>query len=367
MYQFSKGIYFFLFVLSFYQSALMAEKESNFQRWVEVTTEKLDSAGEIVQTSLGPIQYVWAGNRERPVVVCIQGAFGGWDQSLLMGQNLLFEGFSVLAISRPGYLGSTFTFPGLMSNEAQAIAIVEVLDALKINKAGVMGFSAGAPVAFQIAKQFPNRVWALVLECIGAHTLDAPFYIFLATLLEYAQETGDTDTLDFETYMLYLTTNVDFYSTAQKILSMDNDLPPKQLSERITFVTNSKSQSKFLKNFIYSFMPLTPRLDGIENDVILAASDNWPFIPALYENVNVPTRVVQGVHDNNGNYEVAKFVNAHLPQSKLISIEGCGHFIWLGKNTKAWEAKLTAFLRNHAPGIKPCFTQSLQIENEDEL
>lgn len=326
----------------------LSARESEFERWVIRTTEYLDQKGKVVQTSFGPIQYVWKGDRKKPVVVCIQGAFGGWDQSLLMGENLLDEGFSVLAISRPGYLASTYVFPGIMPNSAQASAIIEVLDALHIDKASFIGFSAGAPVAFQIANLFPERVSALVLESIGAHNSDILFYIFLANFLEYEQLTGDVSTLDFETYMLFLTTQVDFYSTAKKILSMDNDLPEGQLAERIAYVTHSPSQSCFLKKLIFSLMPLSPRLNGIENDVLLAASGNWPQDPTFYQNIITPTVIVQGVHDTNGNFSTAVYVNSQISGSKLIAVEGCGHFIWLGVNTNKWERQVTQFLKKHS-------------------
>jgi pimeloyl-ACP methyl ester carboxylesterase len=336
-----------MFLICFIQPSVEAEKPSRFDKWLVSRTESLNSKGAVIQTSIGPIQYVWKGDRRKPVVMCLHGGFGGWDQSLLIGQNLLDEGFSVLAISRPGYLGSPTNLIGLISNVQQATAMKEVLDALKVNKASVIGFSAGGPVAFQMAKLFPERVSALVLESIGSHDSDILFYIFLASFLNYEQLTGDTPTLDFEAYLIYLANKTDFYSMAQKVLKMDNDLPPAQLSERITFVTRSRSQSKFLSDLNKSLTPLSLRLDGIKNDVLLAALGNWPQIPSFYQNVNTPAFIVQGAHDTNGNDAVATYVNSQLPHSRLLLVQGCGHFVWLGVNTSKWEKQVTAFLKEN--------------------
>ncbi len=329
-------------------SNLETISKKNFKKWLKSSKKYLNSAGETIYTSHGPIQYVWEGDRNKPVVMCLHGAFGGWDQSILMGKNLLKEGFSLLAISRPGYLGSKSTFSGVISNEEQAAAIVEVLDALKLPKVAVIGFSAGGPVAFQLANLFPNRVSALVLQSIGAHKRDAWLYLFLAGLITYEQLTGDKETLDFMTYLLDLSAIDDFYSITKQILAKDNDLPPRSLEKRINHVVDTPKQAKFLKQFIFSLSPLSPRLDGIVNDVLLAAAGNWPEDPNFYRHLTNPTLIVQGIHDTNGNLETAEYVQSQLANSKLLKVKGCGHFIWLGRFTQNWEKKVVTFLKSKA-------------------
>ncbi len=320
---------------------------THFQEWVKTTSTDLKDKGEIVRTWIGPVQYVWIGDRNNPVVLCIQGAYGGWDQSLLIGENLLDQGFSVLAISRPGYLGSKFISSEILSNEDQARAMIDVLDALSIEQAAVIGFSAGAPVAFQIAKMFPKRVSRLVLESVGKPENDIPFYHFLNALVSYKLTTRDVSTIDFETYMLQLTVHSDFRSTAQKILAMDNCLPKDQLGKRIDFVLKDKKQKRFLKKLIFSWMPLSTRIDGIQNDLIATNLESWPRRSRFYKQFETPTVIVQAVNDSKDNYALAKYLHSQIYDSELISVEGCGHFIWLGPNTEAWESRVVNFLKQH--------------------
>jgi pimeloyl-ACP methyl ester carboxylesterase len=71
------------------------------------------------------------------------------------------HGIRVIAMSRFGYLRTPM--PADASAAAQADAHVCLLDALGIRQAAVIGGSAGAPSALQMAIRHPDRVTALVL------------------------------------------------------------------------------------------------------------------------------------------------------------------------------------------------------------
>lgn len=339
----------FLIIFSVLVVQLVALPTTDFQKWVVKRTAELDEKGNTVQTALGPLQYVWKGKKSNPVVVVLHGAFGGWDQSLLIAEHLLDRGFSVIAVSRPGYLGSPLgaPFPPGISNEVQADVIKTLLDALRIDKAALLGFSAGAPVAFLVAQKYPERVWGLVLECIGANIpQDIPMY----ALIELLFATGDPEEMDFGTYMLYLSMKKDFYSVAKDVLSDDNNLTTGELNQRIAWVMSHHSQSKFLVKFLKSVMPLSPRIPGIQNDV----ANIGQFPTFNYTGFSVPTIIVQAINDTNGNFPTAEFVNAQINAqqaglSQLIAVRGSGHFVWLGKFTKQWENTVETFLQMLAP------------------
>ncbi len=335
------GLFIFLY------STVEAIPESDFERWARRSIKRLNSAGEIVQTSYGPIQYIWKGDRNKPVILSIHGSFGGWDQSLLISQNLLDEGFSILAISRPGYLGSSEA--SCLSHEDQAAALVEVLDALNISKVAVIGFSAGAPTAFQVANLFPDRVWALVLESIGMQDENAIAFLYLAGIIIFEDLMGDSKTLDFMTYLIAQKAINDFYSTAKQILANDNNLSKRPLRRRINHVVENPKQANFLKKLIFSASPLSPRFNGIVNDSVLANIGNWPEDPSFYQNLTTPTLIIQGIHDTDGNLATARYVQRQLVNSRLLPVKGCGHFIWLGRFTQSWEKKMTAFLKERIP------------------
>jgi pimeloyl-ACP methyl ester carboxylesterase len=96
-----------------------------------------------------------------PAVLVIHGAGSGFDQGLDLAQPLVRRGFRVIAMSRFGYLRTPL--PADASPEAQADAHACLLDALGVKQAAVIGGSAGAPSAIQLALRHPERCSALVL------------------------------------------------------------------------------------------------------------------------------------------------------------------------------------------------------------
>jgi pimeloyl-ACP methyl ester carboxylesterase len=329
--------------------AFANHSESHFEKWVTKRTNELDQEGEIFQSTTGPLQYIWKGNKKHPVILSFHGAFGGWDQSLLIASHFLDHGFSVLAISRPGYLSSALggPLPPGISNEVQADEIIALLDFLNIDRVASLGFSAGAPVAYLLAQRHPERVWALVLESIGANIpQDIPFYELLTAILS----TGDLNSADFETYMMNLTAEEDLYSIGKEIFAADSDLSIRHLKERIEYVKSHHDQSKFLKHLILSFSPISPRVIGAENDI--ANIGQFPLLP--YTGFSTPTRIVQAINDVIGNFSTAEFVNEQINVqqeglSRLIHVHESGHFVWLGEHTKDWEKKVVKFLKQHRP------------------
>lgn len=79
-----------------------------------------------------------------PAVLALHGAMGGYDQSAILAQALVPDGHRVIAVSRPGYLG---TPPAVGTTpEGQADALAALLDALGLADAAVVAVSGGCPV-----------------------------------------------------------------------------------------------------------------------------------------------------------------------------------------------------------------------------
>lgn len=311
-------------------------QRSSFQKWEARTTKELLTNAPVIETDQGPVQYLFQG--EGPIVLSIHGGFGGWDQGFLISSNLVNDGFQVLTVSRPGYLSTPIFSP--VDAAQQAELMISLLDALNIPKVAVLGFSAGAPVAYELAKNHPERISSVVLECIGASPgEDFAFYAVLGAVLA-----TETEAVDFVGYLAFLSLTTDFFSLAKEILSGDTDLEGLPLKERICFVTNSKRQSQFLKGLLDATIPIAPRLSGTLNDFLGINYWTTAFSPDGYA---LPTVMVQARNDNNGYYPTAVSVHEQLPTSELITVEDSGHFIWLGPQTKQWERQVTAFLRQH--------------------
>ena len=113
----------------------------------------------VARTACGPIGYARAGDGY-PVLV-VHGNAGGFDQGLMLAGWTIAPGFQVIAPSRFGYPGSPM--PPLASVAMHADAFAVLLDALAIERAAVVGYSAGSASALQFAVCHPDRVSALVL------------------------------------------------------------------------------------------------------------------------------------------------------------------------------------------------------------
>ena len=122
------------------------------------------------------INYQWYGETDlkRETAVFLHdglGAIGSWkDIPEEIGRR---AGINVLAYDRYGYGGSQprGRFPlGFMEEEVPAL--VELLDALSLDQAHLVGHSDGASIALLCAARYPARVCSLV--SVAAHTFVEP-------------------------------------------------------------------------------------------------------------------------------------------------------------------------------------------------
>ena len=140
-----------------------------YRRDMKARTSELAAGSRIALTDAGPIEYGRKGSGS-PVLVS-HGAGGGYDQGLFLGRELFGPGFDVIAPSRFGYLSTPV--PNFASPADQADAHAALLDALGIPEAIVVGVSAGAPSAIEMALRHPARVSALILAVPRAYAPDA--------------------------------------------------------------------------------------------------------------------------------------------------------------------------------------------------
>ena len=131
----------------------------SFKSDIEAARVRVSLGSVLIETACGPIEYQEAGTGIP--LLSIHGSGGGFDQGIAFAAPLAMHGIRVIAMSRFGYLRTPM--PIGASAEAQAVAHVCLLDALGIKQAVVMGGSAGAPSALQMAIRHPDRVNALIL------------------------------------------------------------------------------------------------------------------------------------------------------------------------------------------------------------
>jgi pimeloyl-ACP methyl ester carboxylesterase len=128
------------------------------------------SGGLIAHTTAGPVEYAETG--AGIPLLSIHGAGGGYDQGLASVADLVGGGFHVIAPSRFGYLRTPV--PRDASPAAQADAHAALLSELNTASAIVVGFSAGARSAVELAIRHPDRVAALILIVPGTYAPTSP-------------------------------------------------------------------------------------------------------------------------------------------------------------------------------------------------
>ncbi|MCK9897718.1 alpha/beta fold hydrolase [Frankia sp. AgB32] len=114
-----------------------------------------------VPTPYGTVEFADLGGSGMLVLV-LHGNGGGWDQGVDWARRRLGEGFRAIAVSRYGYLGSEL--PAAAGVEAQADALAALLDALGLDRVGVVSLSAGSTAGAYLALRHPDRVGRFVLE-----------------------------------------------------------------------------------------------------------------------------------------------------------------------------------------------------------
>lgn len=109
--------------------------------------------------------YAYTGGKPfdpaKPTVVFIHGVLNDHSVWILQSRYLAHHGWNVLAIDLPGH-GKSGGDPPASVQEASR-AVLGLLDALKIEKAALVGHSFGSLIALQTAADAPKRVSHLVM------------------------------------------------------------------------------------------------------------------------------------------------------------------------------------------------------------
>jgi len=305
-----------------------------FRRWKRFLLSNIYSNSEVVTTSAGEIEYALKGSG--PVLLMLHGAPGGYDQSLLDIDMWINEGFSLLAISRPGYLrtplstGETF--------EQQADAINALLSTLGITEVAILGASAGGPPAIHFALRYPDRVKALVLMA--------------AVSKEYTVEEAQTNSflgriflsstmVDLGVWIFDILTRR-WPSFSLKIMCKEIvDLPSEEINTYVKQVMSYPEQVSWLKRFLQTTCPMSPRMVGLDNDMKQLEAVSFPNL----NDIRSPTLVIHGTVDKDVSYTNAEFSASSIPNAELNRLDGIGHLVWLGKHVSQMNSELIDFLK----------------------
>lgn len=302
-------------------AALLGVLYAGYRHDVREARERISAGSEIAQTSCGPIEYAAAG--EGAPVLVVHGAGGGYDQLLEFGKVLVDSGFRIVAMSRFGYLRTPL--PGDASASAQADAHACLLDALGIQRAAVVGVSAGAPSSMQFALRHPDRcsAMALLVPAVyvprpgGGPPIEAPpgtQFLF--------------DTALKSDFLFWFAIRFARTTAIRAILAT-----PPELVENA-----SAAEKARIEKVLKQILPVSPRRLGLLNDAAVTSSLQRYEL----ERIAAPTLVASTADDLFGIYEAARYTAGQIPQARFVGYPTGGH-LWVGHHDEVM-GEITSFL-----------------------
>ncbi len=281
----------------------------------------------LVQTRCGSIEYQEAGTAVP--LLAVHGSGGGHDQGMVFAGALAKQGIRLIAMSRFGYLRTPM--PADASAAAQADAHVCLLDALGIRKAAVMGGSAGAPSALQMAIRHPDRVSALVLLVPLAYK--PPTQADSAPPLPPWIE---------KTMMRLIGSDFLFWAALHvardQVIKVVLATPPELL-------THATAQERVrIDAMLDNILPVSARAEGLRSDT--AASKH--LAPSPLQSIRAPTLVISARDDRYGTFASAQYTASQIPDAKFIGFDVGGH-AWVGHDDEVRAAILKLLVTLPSP------------------
>jgi pimeloyl-ACP methyl ester carboxylesterase len=279
------------------------------------------------------VEYARIG--EGPVVLAAHGGPGGYDQGFIL-RTLAAAGLTVITPSRPGYLrtplGTSMTFP------MQADLFAALLDTLGIEKAAVIGFSAGGPVALQFALRHQKRCQALIMEAGVSQNY---------TATDSAEKVGqfflNNSAIDVVMWLSEKFANIFPEVVFSQILKLESTFSQEQIDGCVQQLKQNPEQVALFKEFISTTLPLSLRKKGLDNDIKqFAEIPRYPL-----EKITAPTLIMHSPFDNDVPFSHAQFCDQTIANAELFAVDACGHFLWFGDDGEAVAHKRLMFLQEH--------------------
>ncbi len=309
----------------------------SFYSWRSNLISNLEHGSQIIQTSVGPVEYAKMG--KGPVILISHGGATGYD-NIYMYKDLVNEGFTLVCPSRPGYLrtpldvGPTF--------EEQADMMASLLDALNIKeKVFMIGISLGGPAALQFALRYPDRCKGLIMQdavskkYLPNQKAKDSFWekLFLSNF--------SSDLFGWKQYLAVKYAPASVFDEYLQIATFYDKDKIKQLAHEI--MKDPKEIEK-LKSLINTISPMSKRKIGLDSEIEYAAK--IPRYPL--EKIKVPTLVTHSKVDSDVEFDNGEFVAKTVPKAEFYIFDGLGHLFWFGNEWPVIYSKMVSFLKKHS-------------------
>jgi 2-hydroxy-6-oxonona-2,4-dienedioate hydrolase len=293
-----------------------------FQADLATAATRLARGSIIVQTRCGPIEYQEAGSGIP--LLAVHGSGGGHDQGMAFARPLTKQGIRVIAMSRFGYLRTPM--PADASAAAQADAHICLLDALGIAQAAVLGGSAGAPSAIQMAIRHPDRTSALIL--LVPLTYMPPSQTASAPAMPSWVENMMMSVIGSD-FLFWSALHVARNPMIGTVLAT----PPELVA-----LANAREQAR-VNAMLDTILPVSARAKGLRSDTAISKR----LTPADLKAIRAPTLVISARDDRYGTFASAQYTASQIAGARFIGFTDGGH-IWVGHDDEVMAA-ITELLR----------------------
>ncbi|MCY7304868.1 MAG: alpha/beta hydrolase [Rhodoferax sp.] len=274
----------------------------------------------LLSTPCGPIEYQEAGTGVP--LLAVHGSGGGHGQGMVLAGGLASQGARLIAMSRFGYLRTPMSADATAASQADAH--VCLLDALGIRQAVVMGYSAGAPSALQMAIRHPDRVSALVLTVPIAYkppdqaSSAAPLPAWVESTVSWLFSSPD--------FLFWSALHISRNQLIKYVLAT----PPELL------VHASAQELARVNAILDNVLPVSPRAEGLRSDSFVGKN----LTPSPLNTLRLPVLVFSARDDRYGTYASAQYTASQIPGAKFIGFAQGGHLL-VGHNDEVMEAIVT--------------------------
>jgi pimeloyl-ACP methyl ester carboxylesterase len=267
--------------------------------------------GQFVQVNGASIYYIERGPSDGPAVLLLHGFLGSTDDWKPVIDVLAGAGYRVIAFDRPPFGLSDKSTALDYSVTGQAGLTLGLMDALGMERASLVGHSAGGSVAAQVALTAPERVEKLALVSaaieLGDGSEEPPNFGPLAFILE-----ADADDPD-----------------AQRQL---RDLVTSPLAQ--IFAGELVGRAMF-------------QLEGWEGGLLAFVRDNLNISDPMQADdlsaLTLPVALVWGERDEVVPLEVGERLHSALPAARWVLYPEAGHMV-MQDVTDAFNTTLVEFL-----------------------
>jgi pimeloyl-ACP methyl ester carboxylesterase len=274
--------------------------------------------GVVVQTRCGPIEYAQAG--QGTPLLMVHGSGGGHDQGMAFAGYFAQQGLRVIAMSRFGYLRTPL--PADASPQAQADAHACLLDTLGIRQAAVLGASAGALSAMQMAIRHPDRVTALILAVPIAYK---PVTVAGAVPAPSALAERILLSLIGSDFVYWSALHLARDQVIKRVLAT----PPELVADA------SAAEQARVNAVLRDILPVSARADGLRNETKVTTR----LQPYDLKSIRAPALLISARDDGYGTYANAEYTAGQIANAKFIGYEQGGH-LWVGRDEAVRQAIL---------------------------